>query len=633
MDTRLLDFSVVDKPFFPLKEELLSEHTDYVIHELYAKGGVKNIFRSYHSKTGRYVAMAKLRDTLSESEEEQERFLREGRITAYLSHPNIIPVYAIDFHEEKPFFSMKLIHGDSLQTILTELAKGNESYEEEYPLSSLLDIFLKVCEALAYAHSRGVVHLDVKPDNIRVNRFGEVLLCDWGLAKIIREPEEKSSEEEAILLDANLHNEITLTGTLKGTPGYMAPEQVDSSFGEKIEETDIYSLGCLLYAILTLERPLKRCEALVDVLRRTKKGDILTPSELCPQRTIAAGLEATCLHAMETKQLKRYASVEELSDDIRAYLQGFTTSAEGSGVFKEARYFLKRHKMVAVTLLAFFVLISLFMYNLYLKEQRAKRNEERASRNLALYKEEKEVAEYFNRAGVKSILRNLAANFRGNSAETNHKMVDYIIKKNPQNRQAMGLKGAALFALQRYDEAEPFLAKGSGYEGVLKSCRKMLAGQDHFEMLRDLYNMGEYSLAAQFVGHSFSQEMTLKEKNIWLKKHFFICNPKVQKDSVKIAYIDGVESRFSLVGDGQVRVKNLSFLGYLPIKKMILKDLKHFTSYELDYSSIESITFINCEELDLWRIAGFRNLKELNFVNSAEAALVGLRKAVKVTRK
>ena len=626
MDDRLFNVTETTTLVKPIKDELLNTHVDYAIKDLFAKGGIKNIFRTYHSKTGRFVAMAKLRDKYSDSEEQQERFLREARITAYLSHPNIIPVYAIGFHEEKPFFSMKLIHGDSLSTLITNLAKGKKSYRNEYGLNDLLDIFLKVCEAVAYAHSRGVVHLDIKPDNIRVNRFGEVLLCDWGLARIIREPEVENHEEEAILLDADLHNEITLTGTLKGTPGYMAPEQINPKLGEKVEQTDIYSLGCLLYKILTFQRPLKEHSDLEKVLNKTKRGEILSPSELCPRKNIPAGLEAICLQAMHRRQIKRYKDVETLTDDIRAYRQGFATSAEQSGLLKEAILLLKRHKVVTGFFFSIFLICNFFIYNLYQKEQHA-------NRNLELYQQEKEMAEYFNQAGIDSILRNFHSNFRSNSTLTNLKIADYILKKNPENKRAMGLKGMTLLAVQRYKESEYFLQKSQKYPEILEACQKMKLGGDHFDLLKTLYMNGHSSLAAQFVEHAFSKDISLEKKNLWLKRHYFICNPKIKKESSELSYTEDEDSTVVIFGDGKTRVENLSFMGHLPIKHLVLKDLKFFSSFELDYSKLESLTFINCQDYTFWRLDGIRHLKEINFINSKEIDLTKYKlKDVKINR-
>jgi serine/threonine protein kinase len=152
---------------------------------------------------------------------DQEQFLREAHLEANLAHPNIMPVYNVGLDADgTPFFTMELVQGDNLKKIFDKLRQGDEKYKRAYPLDHLLNIYLKICDAIAYAHSRNVLHLDIKPDNIRVGSFGEVFVCDWGLARVYDDGETITPEspESPDKLDGNILNNLTLTGIIKGSP-------------------------------------------------------------------------------------------------------------------------------------------------------------------------------------------------------------------------------------------------------------------------------------------------------------------------------------------------------------------------------------------------------------------------------
>lgn len=256
-----------------------------------AEGGEKKITLVHDHRLDRHVAMA--RAAHAKTPQDQEQFLREARLTANLAHPNIMPVYNMGVDPEGvPFFSMELIPGDSLKTIIKKLRDGDEVYKRDFPLETLLNIFIKICDAIAFAHSRNVLHLDIKPDNIRVGEFGEVFVCDWGLARVMNAPEEISGEESD-MLDADVLNDMTLSGTMKGTPGFMAPEQTQA-YAEKTPETDIYALGAVLYMLLTHELPVRGNSA-NEVVQNTREGKIIPPRRRKPDRHIPVSLVAVII--------------------------------------------------------------------------------------------------------------------------------------------------------------------------------------------------------------------------------------------------------------------------------------------------------------------------------------------------
>ena len=274
---------------------LESEFTRYENIEFYQKGGQKTIYRAYDNKTDRIVALGKL--DVSATENEKALFLREARINAFLQHPNIIPVYDIGKDEDELYFCMKFIVGETLSEVIDSISRHKQDSLEKFPLSECVEIFIKVCDAIAYAHDHGVLHLDLKPDNIRIDKFGDVLVCDWGLSSIT-DNSEIVDEDQGCLEDVSFMksdaNQMTLSGYIKGSLGYMAPEQTAQTSDRKTELTDVYSLGAILYSILCYKRPFEG--TVEEVLSKTKAGDFTPPQQI--RKEVPKALEAICLKAM-----------------------------------------------------------------------------------------------------------------------------------------------------------------------------------------------------------------------------------------------------------------------------------------------------------------------------------------------
>ena len=204
---------------------------------------------------------------------------------------------------------------------------------------------------MAYAHSRGVIHLDLKPENIQTDDFGETLVCDWGLAKVIDDPEQEDFEFPAALRPLE---KVTLVGHIKGTPGFMAPEQTESG-STKDHRTDIFSLGCILHTIITGQPPfIGTPSAVLDATSRA----IVTPPRLrYPDLDIPKSLEAVVMKALQYSPDDRYDSVLELKEEISNFLRGHTTRAERPGLVREACLFIDRNRIpVLIAFLSFLVL-------------------------------------------------------------------------------------------------------------------------------------------------------------------------------------------------------------------------------------------------------------------------------------
>ena len=359
----------------PLYGQLCSLQERYGQAELIAVGGMKRILKVLDRHGNRHVAMARLHEDASDLL--FDPLIREARLTALLEHPNVISVHDVGVDKEgKPYFTMDLKVGDGLDVVLQKaLADGGS------PLSERLDIFLKVCDAITYAHSRDVIHLDLKPANIQVGHYGEVLVCDWGLGKLIGGTDEIDDD---VLLNPDLLSGMTVYGKVKGTPGYMAPEQIRG--GPRDKRTDIYALGALLYAVLTCRPPLAGDTD--TMLEAAVSGDIVPPTER--GSGVPESLSAVVMKAMALEPADRYASVSDLITEVRTFLGGFSPIAHKSGLSTEFLLFYRRHR-VSCNLAAVFVAIAVVVTALFVDRLSDKREQaETLAARLRVEKQETE---------------------------------------------------------------------------------------------------------------------------------------------------------------------------------------------------------------------------------------------------
>jgi tetratricopeptide (TPR) repeat protein len=277
-----------------------------------------------------------------EDPERIDRFVEEAQVTGQLEHPNIVPVHELGMNlEGKVYFTMKLVKGESLESVVDGVAEDKPGYREAYPLSHLLQIFLKTCDAVAFAHSKGVVHRDLKPENVMVGRFGEVLVMDWGLAKVLGR-DDPAREVWVQTARSEQPAGRTMEGEVFGTPSYMAPEQAQGKVDAVDEASDVFALGGILYKILTHEAPYSG-KNVTEVLMRAEVGTVLPPRKRTPSQGIPPVLESICLKAMATKKPDRYASVGDLIADIRAYLDHRLVPTHRYGLGSRFLHFVQRH--------------------------------------------------------------------------------------------------------------------------------------------------------------------------------------------------------------------------------------------------------------------------------------------------
>ena len=353
----------------PMFHELSRIKERYESFELLARGGMKEIYRVHDRRAVRDVALAKPVEQIQE--DDYDSFLREAHLTARLEHPSIIKLFNMGIGDDgRPFFTMELKKGRTLRDILRSLRKGED--RDLFPLSRRLEILLRVCEAISYAHSRRVLHLDIKPENIQVGTFGEVQVCDWGMGVVIPRKDDPANDSE-VLLDPDLYGPLLLHA--QGTPGYMAPEQMRPR-EPKSEQMDIYALGCLLQELVTLQDPEKE----------------LGPKEL-PDPTLAAIISK----ARHAEPARRYSAVTEMHKDVFRYLSGYSTSVEHAGFMREAVLFYRRNRQPCrITLVLLSVIAAgsvLFVNQLRQSRNDAKAAQGRAEKALEDFLQEKAASE------------------------------------------------------------------------------------------------------------------------------------------------------------------------------------------------------------------------------------------------
>ena len=290
------------------------------------QGGEATLQTCRDENLGRTVVMKTLLPQLQNLEVYQKRFLREARVTALISHPATVPVYEISRDSDgNAYFTMKKLSGRDLCEILDGLAENDEELQEEFPLDSLLNILIHIGQCLAFAHQRGVVHRDLKPANIMVGEYGDIMLLDWGLAKVWDMEEDDAVEQLARSGRQKIQGRLTGRGDVQGTPFYMSPEQARET-SDVDHRTDIYNMGIILFEILTGDSYMSG-RNFREIKRKILEDPIRVPQEVAPRGTVSPELNAICVKALQKDPGDRYSTMSEFVEELRAVLMGRTVSA------------------------------------------------------------------------------------------------------------------------------------------------------------------------------------------------------------------------------------------------------------------------------------------------------------------
>jgi len=286
----------------------------------FGEGGMSVLLDAFDSNLMRSIAMKVLREDMVKDEHAAGTMVVEAQTTAQLDHPNIVPIYELGMDKKKRlYFTMKKVHGKALHELIDEQDLSNRS---EGDLFRMVQIMLRVCDAVSYAHSKGVLHRDLKPDNIMVGKFGQVYLMDWGVASLggkegvpapaLDAPGAKRCKKYKIKKEKS--------GSVVGTPCYMAPEQALGNLDAIDERSDIFSIGAILYEILTGTPPIMG-DSLIQMVRSARKCEIQFPDDRV-DFPLPIGLVRIAMKAMSKDPSDRYQSVKEMKDELESFLAG-----------------------------------------------------------------------------------------------------------------------------------------------------------------------------------------------------------------------------------------------------------------------------------------------------------------------
>ena len=503
-----------------ISDELQSCESRYSDPSELDTGGMKVISRVYDKITDR--TLVKACSKFPDDKNHVELFLREARITACLQHPNIVPIHDIGFETDgSPYFIMKMIEGNNYRDYL----------KNEKDLSAKLSTFLKVCDGIDYAHSQGIVHLDLKPANIIVGEHGEVIIIDWGLAKVIYE----DCKEELLKKDSLDFCNLQLTLFGRGTPGYMAPEQFKNG-SALTRHSDIYSLGAILYFLLTGQPP-HQGKNYEEIKSKTTTGSIKPPSLLAPDREIPLGLEAICMKALQLKPADRYQNVEDMTAEIRSYMNGFAPKAENAGFLTQLKLLYLRNKaIINVALTALIIIIAGLSW--FIGKIKESENENRLARE-RLENEAKlrESAEMTALRGTVSIAwKNLQeANLKGAMEQTSiamHYAPNYV--------ESYRLATLINLAKLNFNDALHYSQKiSSGKYPVLESICQRLANEKITPRLYiELVKVFEVSSTEKIYPYLIAKimlELNEEDKNLFLKELIQLHNKKLDMSSVSLS--------------------------------------------------------------------------------------------------
>ncbi|MGB0133382.1 serine/threonine protein kinase [Dokdonella sp.] len=317
----------------------------YVIVGEAGRGGMATVHVARDVELLRNVALKQLSGKMNEAAAARIRFLREVQVTAQLDHPYIVPIYGLEVaHGGAPAYAMKLVDGrtlfDYLQETFNAYASGGQP-DEAHSLAARIEHLIKVCEAVDYAHGKGVIHRDLKPANIMLGAHGETYLMDWGICRLFETDGPELGTE--VGLSDSTGGAQTEYGTVVGTPRYMSPEQAQGRTDELGPASDQCALGLMLFEIVTLKGPFEGATAL-EVMRNAAAGKRASFSHAFERRAVAAPLRAIIERATRYDPQQRYASVRDLADDLRRYLHGEAVHALPDTTWQRAQRFVGRHR-------------------------------------------------------------------------------------------------------------------------------------------------------------------------------------------------------------------------------------------------------------------------------------------------
>ena len=419
-----------DKPDKSVRDIIAQakQDTKYIVDKIIGQGGMGAVLGTIDQDIRRKVAMKVMLPENRSDSLKIRRFLEEAQVTGQLEHPNIVPVHEIGIDEKaRIYFTMKLVQGENLETIIKRCASGSHEYLKKYSLGALLQLFMKVVDGMSYAHAKGVLHRDLKPENIMIGNFGEVLVMDWGIAKILGQETDPSEDGTPDIKKATRET-MTVEGRIMGTPAYMSPEQACGHISDLDQRSDVFALGGILYKILTFCHPYKG-PTVEESLEQAQDGDLIPPDVRTPQKNIPPELAAICMKAMAYDKEDRYADATEINADLQLYLDGKSVSARKDSLITKTRKWIARNKIASAGIAAAVVCLIAGMIAATLYQDKLR---------------QEKVTELLNKADAYINLENFE------SAESTYFAVLGLDNTNPAAREGIArVSGKALSAKNR----------------------------------------------------------------------------------------------------------------------------------------------------------------------------------------
>ena len=298
----------------------VQRHSRYRLTRLHAEGGLGRVWLAHDGDLNRDVALKEIRTDRAGHPEAWRRFLKEAQITGQLEHPGIVPVYELARRPEddQPFYTMRFVKGGTLRQAIAD-HHARPATEKAGPLDrfKLLQSFVAVCQAIGYAHSRGVIHRDLKPQNVVLDDYGVVMVLDWGLARMVDRSDEDVEIRPDVLVTDEANAHATVPNALLGTPAYMAPEQAEGRNDLVDARTDVYGLGAILFEILTGHMPHEGTNT-AELLHQIATGE--TPRARKVDPSVPPALDAVCAKAMARSRNERYVSASDLAEEVQRWV-------------------------------------------------------------------------------------------------------------------------------------------------------------------------------------------------------------------------------------------------------------------------------------------------------------------------
>ena len=343
-------------PAVGASRESATARADYCDLRFHAAGGLGEVFLARNAELNREVALKFMKPARARDPVSRRRFLQEAEVTGRLEHPGVVPIYALGTDSGgAPCYAMRFIHGATLQDAIEGFRaaerSGRDRSERSFALRELLNRFVSVCNTVAYAHSRGILHRDLKPQNVMLGKYDETLVVDWGLAKPFERDEATGGAAEEALTPSS--GSGTPTVGVVGTLAYMSPEQAAERPAAVGAASDIFSLGAILYAILTGEVPY-RSRNHDEVLENVRRCEFPAPRQVKPAAPRA--LEAVCLKAMAARPVDRYATALDLAAEVKRYLADEPVTASPEPIALRARRWMRRYRTLVTSTAAVLIL-------------------------------------------------------------------------------------------------------------------------------------------------------------------------------------------------------------------------------------------------------------------------------------